>query len=80
MEGTIGKQPTYPPDTPLPSMKVTDIIIGHRRPNTFASWPNMGKREVLYELIPGSGWIKRTGGLHSQEIDVRDADVVFASG
>jgi hypothetical protein len=49
MEGTMGKQTTYPPDTPLPSMKrATDMIMGHRRPNTFANWPNMGKREVLY--------------------------------
>ena len=44
---------THPPQTPLPIMKrVPDMIKGHRRPKTFASWPNMGMREVLHKISP----------------------------
>lgn len=46
---------TYPPQTPLPIMKTTaDMIMGHRRPNTLASCPYMGIKEVLSESVTGS--------------------------
>jgi hypothetical protein len=30
--------------------RIPEIISGHRRPNTFASWPNMGMRLVLHNI------------------------------
>ncbi|KAK4999484.1 hypothetical protein LTR28_013357 [Elasticomyces elasticus] len=42
--------------------RAADTIRGHRRPNTFASWPYMGIREVLHKFEAAASLSREAGG------------------